>query len=263
MTTRTTTRSGRYYTWRGQNYWSVTTILAGALPKPALVAWAANMTASYALDHIDQIAALAERDRDGAYELLKRAPWRERDRAADLGSSLHEAIESYTLGRPAPEWPLPIRPRMAAFAEFLADYQPVYELAEATVIHHRERYAGTLDAIVTFPSPLRSTLGGRTYLMDVKSGKGVYPEVALQLAAYRYAECVAAADGSEQPLPAVDACAVLHLTDGGYQLIEVVADETVYQYFLYAREIFRWQEEISKTVLLPAMAPARLEEVAS
>jgi glutaredoxin-related protein len=178
---------------------------------------------------------------DEAVRYLKGIPYAHRDRAADLGTSLHEAIEAHTLGRPYPPWPITIQTRMGHFVQFLEDWQPIFDQAEATVYNRSEKYAGTLDAIID--------LDGRKILLDVKSGKGVYPEVALQLAAYRYAEFIGLPDGSEAGMPQVDECAVLHLTDEGYQLVPVVADERVFKAFLYAREVFRWQNETSKTVI--------------
>ena len=56
-------------------------------------------------------------------------------------------------------------------------------------------------------------------------------------------------DGSEGPMPAVDGALALHLTVNGYRLLEIRCDDEVYRSFLYAREVFRWIEETSKTVL--------------
>src|SRR5262249_28914527 len=96
-----------------------------------------------------------------------------------------------------------------------------------------------------------ATIAGRKLLLDTKTGKGVYPEVALQLAAYRYAEFIGLPDGSEAKMPTVDGCAVVHLPEaGGYQLLEVRADPEGFTGFLYVRECFRFQEEMSKTVVL-------------
>jgi hypothetical protein len=52
-------------------------------------------------------------------------------------------------------------------------------------------------------------------------------------------------------MPEVDACVVLHIPDEGeYNLIEVRADDEVFQAFKYVREVFRFMEETSKSVLL-------------
>jgi len=47
----------------------------------------------------------------------------------------------------------------------------------------------------------------------------------------------------------VDGALCLHLTPEAYRLIEVRADDAVFAAFLYAREVYRWSIETSKTVL--------------
>jgi hypothetical protein len=235
------------------------------LPKPALINWAKKFTAIYAVDNFTKLAALLEPDedgnvdRDGAVDWLKGAAYRDRDRKADLGTAIHEAIEAYVLGRPVPEWPLPLRPRMLAFERFLSEYEPTFLpapvvgqsvelgngvlLAEAPVFNRKERYAGTLDGIVE--------IGGRTLVLDVKtSAKGIYPDIGLQLAAYRFAEFVGLPDGSEQPLPETAGAVALHLPDDGtYELREVQADEEVFKSFLYVREVYRFVNDIAPGVI--------------
>jgi hypothetical protein len=235
--------SKRFYSWRNENYWSVTTIIGGGVPKPALLPWGIKMVAEGACDHAAELPALVEKDRDAAVQMLKSIPWARRDRAADLGSIIHAATEAYVLGKPIPKWPLEAKSRMTAFQKFLDECEPTYIAAEASVYNRTESYAGTLDKI--------AEIHGRRYLIDTKTGKGVYPEVALQLAAYRFAEFIGLADGSEEAMQPVDACAVLHLPEAGedYELIEVRADAEVFKAFLYVREVFRWQEETSKSVL--------------
>lgn len=251
--------SQRYYSWRSENYWSVTTILQ-AVPKPALINWAKKFTAEYAVDNFDKLGALVEPDADGtvdrqaAVDWLKGAAYRDRDRKADIGSQIHAATEAYVLGKPFPAWPKTIAPQMRAFERFLADYEPEFQMTEASVYNKTERYAGTLDGIVA--------IDGRVLVGDTKSGKAIYPEVALQLAAYRFAEFVGAPDGSENPMPETDGAFALHLPaqGGSYDVVDVKADEEVFRYFLYFRESFRWMEQASKTVLLGPLQVGGSEE---
>lgn len=101
--------------------------------------------------------------------------------------------------------------------------------------------------------------GTATLLLDHKTGSGVYPEVALQLAAYRHAQFMEAPDGSEHPVPEVDGGAVLHLRPDGYELVPVVCDEQVFSHFLWFREGFRWIEDVSKDVIGDPIRPAARE----
>lgn len=243
----TTARGKRFYSWRNESYWSVTTIISGGIPKPALLPWGIKMVAEAAVEICEQLPSMVAADRDSAIRFLKGSPYAKRDAAADLGSLVHQTIEAHALGKPQPEAPLPVRPYMRSFRMFLEDIQPVFTATEASVYNRTEKYAGTLDGIATMTLPLQERPG--SYLIDAKSGKGVYPEVALQLAAYRHAEFIGLPDGSEAPMPKVDGALALHLTPAGYRLIEVQADDEVFRAFLYAREVFRWSEETSKAVL--------------
>jgi hypothetical protein len=248
----------RFYSWRDESFWSVTTIISGGLPKPALINWAKKFTAEFAVSNFEALTALVESDPDGAVDWLKGAAYRERDRKADLGTYLHAAMEAHSLGKPFPEWPAQVRPRMEAFLRFCEQHDPKYIATEASVYNRTQRYAGTLDAIVE--------LGGRRYVLDMKSSKDIYPDVALQLAAYRHAEFIGLPDGSEAPMHDTDGAVALHLADGEdgageWKLLEVDAGEDVFRFFLYVREVFRWQEERAKTVLLGHF-PCTLESAA-
>jgi hypothetical protein len=89
-------------------------------------------------------------------------------------------------------------------------------------------------------------------IVDTKSGKNVYSEVALQLAAYARADFIGLPDGTEVAPPVVQAGAVLHLNPRlrkGYEFREVVIDDEVFRYFRHAQQIDKWAQEKSKTVL--------------
>lgn len=233
--------SKRFYSWRGDNYWSVTTIIDGGIPKRALIHWAANEVSRYVCDNITTLGPLVREDPEGAYDLLKRSPWRKKEKAADAGTAIHEAIEAYILGKPMPPWSEDVAPRLRQFERFLTAYAPEYHLTEASVYNKTQRYAGTLDAL--------ASIDGRKLVVDVKSGKGVYPEVALQLSAYRHAEIIGMPDGSEAPMPSTEGAVCLHLTDEDYTLYEVRADEDVFKAFLHVREVFRFVEQTGKDVI--------------
>ena len=245
---RITTSAGRVYTWGDESFPSVTTILGGGIPKPALVPWAIRSVAeaAVAMTRTGQLAALLNASPDAALAKLKSAPYDQRDKAATLGSAVHEAAEAYILGTPHVPSDPAVLPYLAQFHRFVEAEQPEYLAAECTVYHRACGYAGTLDAIVR--------LRGKTWIMDYKTGAGVYPEAALQLAAYRYAEFVGLPDGTETPLPEIDGALVLHLQKDGYRLIPVNADNIAMGYFLDARRIWEWVGEIGKGALQEALS---------
>jgi hypothetical protein len=288
---RNATESGskRLYAWRGEKFWSVTTIISGGLPKPALLPWGIKSVAEAAVHKRRTLLAMTSECEtggkcepgnwcsscDAAVRWLKSAPYQQRDKAADAGTKIHEAAEAYKLGKPMPPWPDDIAPTMAGFERWLTGLNPTFAQTEASVYNRAQRYAGTLDAIIEVPltDAIRQMALGTTWriptdrdflriLLDYKSGKAVYSEVALQLAAYRYAEFIGLPDGNEASVPEVDGAAALHLRPNGATFMDVLADDAVFRFFLYVREGFRWMEEMSKTVLGAELIPASIQEAA-
>lgn len=285
----TSDRYGRFYEWKGKRYFSVTTILSGGVPKPILVNWAKKFVAEYAMENYEllgkKLEIVDEAERTGGVELgateyesvrkwLSDSPYRDRDKKADLGTLVHDYAEAFVLEKPMPAAPDDVVPYLNSFGDFLHKYQPEFIAVEAPVFSHDQKYAGTLDAIADFhPSVFPDTFwavvlgslddvlieeriqalhakGTARLLVDWKSGKDVYPEVALQLAAYRNADTfLGMPDASEAPMPEVDGCIAVNLRPDGYKVYPVMTDETIYRTFLYAREIFRWGRDYHKLVL--------------
>lgn len=274
----TTTSRGRIYTRRGRNYWSVTTILKGGLPAPALQHWGMKSVAEYAVANHKQIAAmlgavtlrrtsgLAEpslvdrlRGLFGAGEIepvyvvsdpdavasaidwLKEAPYRESRRKMNIGTAVHGIVEALILGKPTPPPDPELAPFIAQFHAWVKAFKPTFEMSEASVYSDSESYAGTLDII--------ARVAGRRGLIDAKTGKGVYPDAALQMSAYAHADYVGLVDGTDHELGPVDFGAVLHLRPDGFAFVPARVDDEVFRSFLFVREVFRWMEETSKTVL--------------
>lgn len=206
----TTADRGRFYDIGGERYPSVTTILA-AVAKPALGAWAARVTAEYCADAAGE---LAQMDRAEATWLAKGAPARERDAAAERGTAVHEIIAERIAGRPGVVTSA-TAPYLCAFDRFVVERAPAFALSEQTVYNPTLGYAGTFDLLVG--------MGGVDWLIDIKTGKGVYPEVAMQLAAYRAATHRLTESGQGGHFDVTGArMGALHLRgDGTYRLIEV------------------------------------------
>jgi hypothetical protein len=236
----TASQGHRIYTWAGREFPSVTAILKGGVPAPFLPAWAAKAAAEYAVANLDRLALLPAGQ---AVREVKRAPWQQRDQAAELGTAVHAAIEADAAGHPRPELPDRAGPLLAAYERFAADHRPTWLASEATVFSRRYGYAGTLDAICALPCL------GRVVVLDCKTGRGVYPEAALQLAAYAHAEFIGHPDGTEQPLPAIEGGVVLHLRPTGYRLIPVPVGRAVLEAFLAALAVFRWTTDLAPNVL--------------
>ncbi len=183
----------------GERFVSVTTVLH-VVGKDGLPYWAAKTVQEEAREILPRLVKASRRrpcdtrgddrcdvcpDCLGLY--LRRAPDRLRDEAADRGTRVHQVAEHYTLtGELLPHDP-DVAPFVAQYMEFRRQFQPTYEAAEMTVINRTHGYAGTLDKVVRLGwcPPKYRHLIGVPMVGDIKTGKGVYPEFALQLAAYR------------------------------------------------------------------------------
>lgn len=254
--------TGRYETGRGHSYKldhkrvdGVTTIIKGGLPAPALIHWAANSVAQYVVEHFDEVEQAVALRPDTAYYHLKQTPWEDRDAAANRGTEVHRYAEAIVNGTPMDDPPEELVGHIDALAQFLIDWQPQFAHLEVVVGSREYRYMGTADFIGYIPS-LGFVLG------DYKTSRsGVYPETALQLAAYRYAEFIVAADG-EVPMPEVDGCVAVHVTGEGYEVIPIVADEETFASFLYVQQVHEFQKR-AKLLLGEPLVPPSLEEVSA
>lgn len=234
-------RSGHYVTPQGR-FMSVTTILSNGIPKPALMHWAAIEAAQCAVDNIPELVrARGEQARYELREWIRHAAERKRDAAADLGTAIHGFLEAQILGQPTPDYTDEQQPFIDAFGRFLDDWQPQYEATELTVANPEHGYAGTLDCILRIPGLSTDLLMG-----DYKTGKSVYPEVGLQLAAYRRATVAwTRPEGTEVTPPPTSGAVVLHVRPEGmpggeprgYALREVDTSDDVFSRFLAAKHI--------------------------
>jgi hypothetical protein len=239
---RTTRGGGRVYVWKGREYPSVTSIIGATVPKPALVGWGIKTTAGAAVSEVDRLSAMVraagddpcpcsarchdEKVRCGSsceaivsvLRWLKSAPYRDRDKAANVGTAVHAHAEAIANGLPSVISD-DVAPFVEGFERFLSDWHPEYIETEATVFSDEYGYAGTLDAIARIP-------GLGVVLLDTKTSKsGVYPETALQLAAYEAADFIGRNDGeTSDSMPEIEATAVLHLRPEGYRLVPLRID---------------------------------------
>lgn len=296
-TTRGTSKDGgRYYTDSdGQRYFSVTTIINGGIPKPALMPWAQKAVGEEAIrvmgpvlaecqkalgaiteswltlgtpvawttkiseearSHVEAtlqrftsdnllagIVSDVPKEREKARKYLSATPNRVRDKAAVLGQSIHRAIEAYILEQPMPMFAPDVQPFMTQFNNFLEEHTPEFEVSEAVVYNTTKQYAGTLDFTAHLPK-----VGEGLYIGDVKSGNRVYPEVGLQLAAYRAAEFLETKAGRFE-MPEITGGVTLHLRPNYFKLLPIECGNEQFRVFEYAREIYRFVSEGHKEVI--------------
>jgi hypothetical protein len=210
----------------------VTTLIGDGLPKKALMYWSARTVAEYVADNPDGVEHLRSMGRGPMIQALKETPWQKRDDAADRGTIVHGIAERITLGETV-EVPEQIAGYVEAAVQFLDDWRISPLVVERPIAHRTHWWAGTADLFGELPD-------GRVVLADWKTAdSGIWPETALQLAAYRHGEFYLHPDGSEQPLPAADLVLGVHLQPGGYTAYEMNAGSDTYKAFRHIAYVAR------------------------
>jgi hypothetical protein len=223
----------------------VTTILK-ALPKDALINWAANATAEAAINRWDELAAMPPAAR---LKTLQGARYADRDAAGNRGTEVHKLGEQLVHGK-AVSYPDELAGHVSSYVAFLDEFDPQPVLVEGVVMSHAHGYAGTLDLIADFP-----TLGQRL-LVDLKTNRsGIFGETALQLAAYRGADTYVTDEGDEVDMIEVDGCAAVHVRPDGYSLIPLESGPEQFRAFLYLQQVARWTEDSRDLVGDPIQPP--------
>ncbi|MFC9739168.1 hypothetical protein ACFVKC_14780 [Streptomyces noursei] len=230
------------------------------LPKPFLMYWAAKMAAELAVDSLPFVAQMAERDRQGAIDYLKGASRRYTKMRADVGSDAHDLFERLIRGEYVGMVHPDLEPYRRNFIAFLEAVNPRLERAEDVAWSDEHGYAGSFDAVLTVwldddgkPTPDRS---GEPHLLmvDWKTSKDTYADVALQMSAYTFADRIISPDGTSEPMPEFDGAAVLHITPEQWAFKPVRVDRDVFAFFLALRKVFTWDREVSKSVIGRAIA---------
>lgn len=233
------------YKLDGQWVPGVTTILNKGIAKPFLVDWAAREVAKYAAANLDVLNNIE--DADARYDLLKTAHNRHRDRAAVRGTDVHAYADKLIHGEEI-DVPEHLAGYVEGCARFLDAWQPSVVLTERPTASREHWYAGTPDAVVVLPD-------GERLLIDWKTGRNVYGEHGLQLAAYRNAEFFLDEDGNEQPMPEVDGLAVIHLTPTGADVYRVHDADLAWKQFRHVAWVASQVDVIRDCLGDPVDAP--------
>lgn len=261
----------RSYTFRGQSYPSVTSIRRMAGVPHSLVAWQLSQVIKRATGDIDTLNAMLTRERKPrervleanriaeAGRWLRAAATEERDRSAALGTAVHDAAASgLALDEAAEE----VRPRLAMFHDFVRHTGATVLASEFQVVNTKVGYAGSVDAILGFPS-------GRIELVDYKTGSGVYAEHLLQIIAYANAEYAFRDDEVDGPttdlLESITGIGLLHLADDGWDYRALDRDNGAWEAFRGLLTFARWMSDhpdAASITLAQAHEPALLEDAA-
>lgn len=211
----------------------VTTLLSNGVPKPALVNWAANVTAEYAVDHWDELAEMSLSERVKA---LKGAKNKSRDEAAARGTEVHDLAERIALGEEV-DVPDEIRGHVESAVRFMDDFDIDVIMTETSVFHEKAGYAGTFDLL------LRSKkYPDRVILADWKTNRsGIFPETALQLTAYSRATHYLDKDKQERLIAdlGITDCWAIWIRSDGYEVYEMENSNETWAAFAHVAAVAR------------------------
>lgn len=216
----------RIYTFNGQPLISATSSRRVVGMPFALSTWQVNqvITAANLMRGTLQDKTM---NPDEYGKALRKLAMGERDAAAALGSSVHEAADLGVYSETLNEDDLR-KPFLRQYEAWLrSDMQPEVLVSEQQVFHLKEGYAGSLDLIANL------TIAGKRMrtLVDLKTGKGIYTDHAIQLALYMGAEFIGGYDPIEdldvmfptptQHLMDCETMGVLHLRPDAWSFVEI------------------------------------------
>jgi hypothetical protein len=192
---------------------SVTNVI-GILDKPHLYDWYGRKAADAALEVSRNHPGLITKKPNEARKWLSLAARRHMTDAADLGTRVHSICEQLALGATDVPIQKDERPYVDAWYAFTDEFQPRYLQVESTVfgdVHHEGEvlgYAGTADFF--------AEVDGLTVVGDLKTGRGIHTEAALQLNALSSATQLVGAEDEVLATPQAHAGLVVHLTKQGF-----------------------------------------------
>jgi hypothetical protein len=231
------------YSWNGGPWYpSVTTVLA-IKDKPALVGWAKRETAACAVRNLEVLERMVQSGGpQAAVDWLKKIPDYQRDGAAELGTQVHAMAEALGRGE-LMTVDEAVRPYLLAYRrDFLDGFRPRFLAVAAMVCSTRYEYGGTADAFVE--------IDGEIWLLDYKTGSGVYPDAALQLAGLARAQFIGRpGDPRQYPVPPATRFGILHIRPEGARLYPVTVDRETVAAFLDARRLYAWDQGPAKQVI--------------
>jgi len=215
-------RRGGFY-WLGKEPYASVTHILKVIDKPALRYWFGKQV---------YLAMVKDPTLDEGQALS--SPYQKSEKAKGRGKTIHSIVEAYKKsGIVIKDIPKQFRPYAQAFYKWVKDNNVNILQQEKTVVSKKHRYAGTLDLIAKINSE------DNLWLIDIKTGKDIYPEVYLQLSAYK--------EAFKEQGNKVDRIAVLLLKDNGDYKFEV--GQSIINVFLAAKKLWEWfNRDICKEV---------------
>jgi hypothetical protein len=198
---------GTFYEIGDRKYRRVSSILNCA-NKEGLVPGAVKATALH-------IQALSDAGADIDWIDVKREYKRQWKAKADNGTVIHDTILKIARDEPLEfeDYTADQHKTLDQFENWRRAFAPRFLHRECVVYNTRLDYAGQFDFM--------ALIGGVLVLGDYKTGSDIWPETALQLAAYANAEWLIDLDGNHVPMPTAQEWAIVHLRPDRQQMFRI------------------------------------------
>lgn len=208
-------RGGCY--WVAQKpYISVTNILS-VLDKPALRIWTGQCV----------YRAMIANPGLSESEALK-APYHISGLAKNRGTNVHDLTENFVdTDEYIESLSEDMRGYGIAYRNWMREFNPIIVAQEETVFSEENTYAGTLDMLIKFGEKSESII------VDKKTGQDLYPEVQLQLSAYKQT--------FEEKGEHVGMAALLLKPDGTYKFERY--NDFLIKEFLACKTLYEWKNK--------------------
>jgi hypothetical protein len=254
-------KSGWGYTVDGERVPGVTKIL-GMLPKDNLIKWAAESTGDYALNNWERLSHVPYADR---LKELYRARFEISDPAAKRGTEVHRLAQA--IAEAPPDFEVPVPEELHGYVEQYREFLDTMEVAplrggtELVIASRTLRYCGTADLVADLGAVScdGDLIPPGRWLLDLKtSGKGIYPESALQTCAYSRADVfIDPETGEERPVEwlGIEHCGAVWVKHDDWELRPLDTGPEVWEVFKTLRWLYdRQEQDIPLWVSGPAAA---------
>lgn len=154
--------------------------VTGIINKPALIYWAVNQAIEFLETALKAGQSYDEIQLKAILEGAKKAHRKKTTEAGDIGTLVHEAIETYIkTGEKTKLVHEKAKNCFEAFLGWAKDKNVKFLESERKVYSKNHKYAGTMD--------FRCEIDGKFYIGDTKTSSGIFDEFWFQVSAYQQA----------------------------------------------------------------------------
>jgi len=167
------------YNVKGKRVEGVTGV-TGIIAKPALMYWSVKMAIEYLEENLKPGKVYDELEIKKLLDAAKMAHRIKKTDAGDLGTLVHEAIETFIRKNEITKLVNPVA--KASFEQFIkwaTDNKVTFTESERKIYSKKFNYAGTMDFFCEKK--------GKSFVGDTKTGSAIYDEMWFQTSAYQQA----------------------------------------------------------------------------